>query len=144
MKSKNLLPIIPGFLIALLCLSCGGSFLLQKTAEFENKVWLIQSIDYNDIPNGEGKIYLKFVRDGNKLTGYGGCNNIVGSYSITASDIKIKPSLSKESCPGEMETEKQLILVLEKATEFREFTSSDKDYLRLMTADGSSIELRKK
>jgi len=124
--------------------SCSGSFLIQKSAEFEDKVWLVQSINYNDIPNSAGKIYLKFVREEKKITGYGGCNNIVGSYSITGSDIKITPSRSKETCSGLMETENQLMSVLEKASEFREFTSSDKDYLRFITADGSSIELRLK
>lgn len=140
MKLRIVLLIILGIFIS----ACGGSFLIQKTAEFENKVWLVQSIDYNDIPNADGKVYIKFQREGNRLTGYGGCNNIVGSYSITGSDIKITPSRSKENCPGLMDRENQLISVLEKASEFREFTSSDKDYLRLMTADGSSIELRLK
>jgi hypothetical protein len=43
-----------------------------------------------------------------------------------------------------MDRENQLMTVLDKASEFREFTSSDKDYLRLMTPDGSSMELRLK
>jgi len=123
---------------------CSGSFLIQKTAEFENKIWLVQSIDYNDITNPDGKIYLKFSRSTKKITGYAGCNNILGSYSITGSDITIKPSSSKDSCLDVMETEKNILTILEKANEFREVSSSGNDYLSLTTADGSTLLLRLK
>ncbi|HEY3251263.1 MAG TPA: META domain-containing protein, partial [Ignavibacteria bacterium] len=83
MKTKNFPLVILSIIFPFFLFSCSGSFLIQKTAEFENKIWLVQSIDYNDIPNADGKIYIKFEREEKKLTGYGGCNNIVGSYSIT-------------------------------------------------------------
>jgi heat shock protein HslJ len=117
---------------------------MQKNAEFENKEWLVQSINYNDIPNQDGKIFLKFNRSTRRLSGFGGCNNILGSYSISGSDLKIIPARSKSDCPDLMETEDQFMNLLEKTVEFREFSSSDKDYLRLITSDGSSIELRLK
>lgn len=127
--------------VSALIVSCTSS-LIQKTAEFENKVWIVQSFDYNDIENQDGKIFLKFERDGKKITGFGGCNYIVGSYSVTGSDLTIRPVRSKDTCIGFMENEDKLMELLVKTTEFREITSSDKDYLRLITADGSSLELR--
>lgn len=129
--------------ISVIIISCTSS-LIQKNAEFENKIWIVQSFDYNDIENKDGKIFLKFQREGRKVSGFGGCNYIVGTYSLTGSDMKIRPSRSQDTCVGNMETEDKLMDVLDKTTEFREITSSDKDYLRLLTADGSSIELRLK
>jgi heat shock protein HslJ len=129
--------------VLIILFSCTGS-LIQKSAEFENKEWIVQSFDYNDIENPDGKIFLKFNRSGKRLSGFGGCNFIVGSYSVTGSDLSIKPVRSKDTCIGFMETEDKLMTVLEKTNEFREITSSDKDYLRLITPDGSSIELRLK
>ena len=131
------------FCSAVLLQACTAS-LIQKTAEFENKHWLVQSFDYNDIANADGKIYIEFNRSEKTIKGFGGCNHILGSYSLTGSDITIKPVRSKENCPGTIEVENRFMQLLEKAIEFREITSSDKDYLRLITKDGSSIELRKK
>jgi len=129
--------------VSAVIVSCTSS-LIQKTAEFENKEWIVQSFDYNDIENQEEKIFLKFVRNSKRLSGFGGCNYIVGSYSLTGSDLSIKPVRSKDTCIGNMEIEDKLMDMLEKTTEFREITSSDKDYLRLITTDGSSLELRLK
>jgi len=130
--------------ITMFILACSGSFLIQKTAEFENKIWLVQSIDYNDIPNSDGKIYLKFSRNTKKIIGYAGCNNINGSYSITGSDITIKPSTSKDTCTGLMEIEKNILTIIEKAAEFREVSSGGNDYLSLISTDGSTLLLRLK
>ena len=129
--------------VSAVIVSCTAS-LIQKTAEFENKEWIVQSFDYNDIENQNEKIFLKFVRDGKKITGFGGCNFIVGTYSLTGSDLTINPSRSQDTCIDKMEIEDKLMDVLGKTIEFREITSSDKDYLRLLTADGSSLELRLK
>lgn len=131
------------FITVLMFQSCTAS-LMQKNAEFEDEEWIVQSINYNDISNADGKIFLKFNRSNRRLSGFGGCNTILGSYSISGSDISIRPARSKSNCPDLMETEDMFMSILEKAVEFREFTSSDKDYLRLMAADGSSIELRLK
>src|SRR3990172_9290691 len=145
MKNKNhIILTIAAAAIFIMVYGCSGSFLIQKTAEFENKTWLVQSIDYNDIPNIEGKLFLKFSRSSKKFSGFGGCNNIVGSYSITGSDITIKPSSSKETCTEGMETEKNMITILEKATEFREVSSSGNEYLSIISIEGSTLLLRLK
>ncbi len=145
MKNKNYIFLaITALTVSVILNGCGGSFLIQKTAEFENKTWLLQSIDYNDIPNTEGKLFLKFSRSTKKFSGFGGCNNIVGSYSITGSDITIKPSSSKETCLTGMETEKNMINILEKASEFREVSSSGNEYLSIISSEGSTLLLRLK
>lgn len=133
------------FLITLILYGCSsGSFLIQKTAEFENKLWLIQSINYNDLSNPDGKLFLKFSRSTKRFSGFGGCNNILGSYSITGSDIKIIPASSKDTCETGMETEENILNILENAVEFRETSSSGNDYFTIMTLDGSTLLLKQK
>ena len=133
------------FIITLILYGCSsGSFLIQKTAEFENKLWLIQSINYSDISNPDGKLFLRFSRSTKRFTGFGGCNNILGSYSITGSDIKIIPASSKDTCKTGMETEKNIMNILENAAEFRESSSSGNDYFAIITPDGSTLLLKQR
>jgi hypothetical protein len=70
--------------------------LIQKSAEFENKIWLVQSIDYNDIPNVDGKIFIKFEENSPGTAGATACELIFHNRS----DIKIQPSRSKKLVPA--------------------------------------------
>jgi len=122
--------------------ACTGS-LFQKNAEFENKTWILQSFNYEDVKNPDGKISILFGKEEKKLNGFVGCNTLYGSYSITGSDIKIKPGRTKMAC-DDMQIEEKLMKLLETTTEFREITSSGTDYLRLITPGGESIEFKLK
>jgi heat shock protein HslJ len=141
MKQKYLFYVISLFTVFYFS-SCTGS-LFQKNAEFENKTWLLQSFNYDDVANKDGKIFIIFHKGEKKITGSGGCNTLYGYYSITGSDIKIQPGRTKMECE-DTKVEDKLMTMLEVTNEFREFTSSDKDYLRLLTSTGESIEFRLK
>lgn len=58
--------------------------------------------------------------------------------------MKIKAGKTKMACDENMQTEDKLMQLLEVTTEFREITSSNMDYLRLITSTGESIEFRLK
>jgi heat shock protein HslJ len=144
MKYKSTVYIIALIPLIFFYACAGTNSLFQKNAEFENRKWILQSFNYNDVSNPDEKIFIRFNKDDKKLAGFGGCNTLFGSYSITGSDIKIKPGRTKMMCDENMLTEEKFMQLLESANEFREITSSDKDYLRLLTPAGESIEFRLK
>lgn len=144
MKYKITIYVLALLPVIFFCSCAGTGSLFQKNAEFENRTWILQSFNYNDVSNPGEKILIKFNKDDKKITGFGGCNTLFGSYSITGSDIKIKAGRTKMMCDENMQTEDRLMQLLEATNEFREITSSNKDYLRLLTTAGESIEFRLK
>lgn len=81
---------------------------IQKTAMdfLGNKTWELNSL--NGISSLEenfpsGLPTLEFLEAG-KLTGFAGCNNFSGIYSLEGKDLKLDPgAMTRMACPGDGE-----------------------------------------
>ena len=74
-----------------------------------------EGIDTAKFP--DRKPTLKFLEDG-RLSGFAGCNNFSGGYSLDENSIKLMPgAMTKMACPGSGEDE--FIRALARVTNFK-------------------------
>lgn len=110
---------------------------IQKTAMgfLGNKTWELNSLMGNSSIQelfSSGLPTLEFLEAG-KLTGYSGCNDFSGIYSLEGEDLKLDPgAMTRKACPGEGES--TFISALSQVEKFK--SSGDK-----ITLLGESGEL---
>lgn len=98
MKAFKLFPI---FLLVFLLVECKT---IQKTAkgQLENVTWILQELNGNSAISKlfpESSPTLNF-NDTGTLSGFTGCNNFSGIYSLEDSDLKLDPgAMTRKACP---------------------------------------------
>lgn len=98
--------------ISLGCVSTKG---LNPIALLTGNPWGIstfqgQAVDATKFPHGLPSLYFL---DGGKLSGFTGCNDFSGGFSLENNGIQLDPgSMTKKACPGTAEEE--FISALEK------------------------------
>lgn len=104
MKAFKLFPI---FLLAFLLVECKT---IQKTAmgQLGNVTWILQELNGNSAISElfpESTPTLNFNETGT-LSGFTGCNNFSGIYSLEDSDLKLDPgAMTRKACPEVKEDE---------------------------------------
>lgn len=87
----------------------------------QNSYWILLSLQdqqFKDSPETH-TAYIRFEEGGNRLTGFTGCNRLMGSYSAAEGIIQFSDlSSTRAMCPI-IEQETQLLDVLEKADTYR-------------------------
>lgn len=87
----------------------------------QNSYWILLSLQgqqFKDDPE-TNTAYIRFEEGGNRLTGFTGCNRLMGNYSATEGIIQLSDlSSSRVMCPI-IEQERLLLDVLEKADTYR-------------------------
>ncbi len=120
-------------LIFFMVTSCSSTKTINPLKLLTNKSWALssltgKSLDMNQFPGGIPT--LNFLEDG-KLSGFTGCNNFSGNFSIVDSGIKLDPgAITKKMCPGAGEND--FITALNKVSDLK----IAKDKLTLL--DGST------
>jgi heat shock protein HslJ len=88
----------------------------------EEKYWKLTEIMGKPAPPTppDGKeVHIKFRKAENRLQGFGGCNGLGGNYELEAGDrIKISNILRTQMACPELDTENELIKVLETADNY--------------------------
>ena len=82
--------------------------------DLSGKEWILESMTWKGIQYGveEKPPSLRFELE-NKITGYGGCNNLFSTYSLDGRTIKINEiGSTKMMCEGKMELEQAFIGIL--------------------------------
>ncbi|SIN95153.1 META domain-containing protein [Algoriphagus halophilus] len=104
MKAFKLFPI---FLLVFLLVECKT---IQKTAmdQLGNVTWILQELNGNSAISElfpESIPTLNF-NDTGTLSGFTGCNNFSGIYSLEDSDLKLDPgAMTRKACPDVKEDE---------------------------------------
>ncbi|MDX5338971.1 MAG: META domain-containing protein [Cyclobacteriaceae bacterium] len=87
----------------LICLGCGSSKGINPIALLTANEWelsAIQGIGSLESLYPAGLPSLYFL-DGGKLSGYTGCNNFSGGFSLESGGIQLDPgAMTKKACPG--------------------------------------------
>ena len=108
------------FILAVMLISCSSS---EKNNEFSEKSldgvkWILKSLNNKKIstPESRKEIYIEFNTSENKFSGFAGCNNIFGTYTLSNDRIKFGPVAGTEMyCESVMETENEFKKMFETA-----------------------------
>ena len=90
------------------CLGCSGSKGMNPIALLTSNPWELSSFqemnpDAAKFPEGLPTLYFL---DGGKLSGFTGCNNFSGSFSLESGGIQLDPgAMTKKACPDSGEEE---------------------------------------
>ncbi len=98
----------------------------KKGAEMVSSImdnkWVLGSIEGNAIkmPDGMEAPWLKLTKDGSKLEGFGGCNNIFGGFELAGDGIRF-PNLAstKKYCEAVQPTENAFLSALRSTDHFK-------------------------
>ena len=119
--------------LLLFCLGCTASKGIKPITLLTSNPWelsTIQGLAPDDTKFPEGLPTLYFL-EGGKLSGFTGCNNFSGGFSLESGGIQLDPgAMTKKACPGSGEDE--FMATLEKVKTY----SLDKG--KLILSDGIS------
>mgnify|MGYP001822653624 CR=1 FL=1 len=110
--------------VALYC--CGNSKEAanhQSHAEMKSMETLSGSYNITSIVNNEEipeELSITFDNTTNRVSGYSGCNNFFGNYSVEGSTLKFsKFGMTKKLCKRFMDVEENMLKALEETSSFR-------------------------
>lgn len=90
-------------LIFLLFASCASTKSMNPLSLLTENNWALSSLMGNGLDMNQfagGIPSLDFLEDG-KLSGFSGCNNFSGNFSLEGTGIKLDPgAMTKKMCPG--------------------------------------------
>lgn len=106
----------------------------------EETVWNATQLYGNDVKVGEGERvpYIKLLVDGQKLHGFGGCNNLTGSYKKDNNNLSAQVASTRMFCEGKMDAEQNMLKVLGETT-----TYSIKDDVLTLKVKGKVVAVFK-
>ncbi|PKV63051.1 META domain-containing protein [Pontibacter ramchanderi] len=114
------------FLLVLICLgACNLSkknrqYGVEGDTELQSSYWVLLSLQdqqFKDNPETQ-TAYIRFEVDGNELTGFTGCNRLMGRYSLNNGSLQLTNlATTRAMCPI-IEQENLLMAVLEKADSY--------------------------
>ena len=94
-----------------------------STATLENTYWRLSEVNGKPVttPADSREVHIILSKDGTetRLKGFGGCNNMGGSYKVEENKISFTVISTKMMCEGRMETEDFLFSVLNKADNYK-------------------------
>lgn len=89
---------------------------VKQTESLSGKYGITSFIKNAELPEN---IHLNFDETTNRVSGFAGCNNFSGDYSVEGNNIKFGPFIStKMYCKRFMDVELSLLKTLEEATSF--------------------------
>lgn len=108
----------------LMIFSCNNSKKAQSSSNsLEDTEWRLVELMGKPVPKAEEPmkdITLKLSKDGNRASGFSGCNNYTGTFSSPA-EMRLSFSqmaVTKKACMNGMETEDQYLKVLAQADNY--------------------------
>lgn len=107
-------------LIFLLFIGCAGKKAINPLNQLKAKTWVLSSLmgyglDLNQFVGGIPS--LNFMDEG-KISGFSGCNNFSGNFSLEGTGIKLDPgAMTKKICVGT--GEKDFTSALEKVEDLK-------------------------
>jgi len=79
----------------------------------EETVWLLMELNGQQISTVEGKpISVLYQNDGNKVSGFAGCNSFTGSFIKQGTTISAKLGSTRMYCEGKMDMETEILRIL--------------------------------
>jgi len=116
-----------------LLLAVGTAGMTMGT-ELSGADWHPIYLSASELPAGSDMV-VQFTPDG-KISGYGGCNQFFGAYSLSGNHIEIGPVAStRKGCPGIIEVESAFFATLRAANSF----TQEGDTLVLYDAAGNKL-----
>ncbi|HYG18331.1 MAG TPA: META domain-containing protein [Ohtaekwangia sp.] len=100
MNLVRLCPVLIGILITLT--QCKPTQNTTSVANLENTYWKLSEINGKPVTTAEGvkEVYMVLGKEGSeqRLKGFGGCNNMGGSYTLSGNTIKFIVISTKMAC----------------------------------------------
>lgn len=93
----------------------------QLAALVDNK-WMLQSLKGNAVsmPDGATAPWLKMLKEGERLEGFGGCNSLFGGYALDGDKVKFtNVGSTKKYCEGIQSTENAFMSALRDTDGFK-------------------------
>ncbi len=89
---------------------------LTKSVSFEGTRWeLTQIDDGSELLNAHRRAHLVFERKGGRLSGFGGCNRLMGTYRLDRDAITVGNIAStRMACEGSADVETKLMAALDR------------------------------
>lgn len=95
---------------------------VQKMGSLLDTKWLLHTLKGNVVamPDDKTAPWLKLNKEGDQLEGFGGCNNMMGGFTLTGDKISF-PGLAstKKFCEATMPTENAFMTALRNTTAFK-------------------------
>lgn len=95
----------------------------QKTNMLESSMWVLSEFNGEMVETSieGGPVHFMLNKDGSKVSGYAGCNQIMGSYETSGDNgLKFrKIATTRRSCPDQNHNEKDFLEVLRNTTSFK-------------------------
>lgn len=94
-----------------------------QLANIMDSKWVLQTLSGNAItmPEGMSAPWLKLGKDGNAVEGNGGCNNLMGTFSLDGDKLSFPGGVAstKKYCEGAMATENAFMGALKRVDQFK-------------------------
>lgn len=101
-----------------------------------NTYWKLVELNGGQVQPGEGKELHLVIRGDDRVTGYSGCNQFMGSVSVAGDGLAFGPVAgTRRMCEGVMEQENAFLQALESAHHYR-ITGED---LAITNANGEVV-----
>ena len=109
----------------------------ERFGNVKDVQWQLVGIDGKDLQVVENIPYVYLSSINSRITGFAGCNRIVGSYKFgKLNQIKFVNSFTTmKACETDMDLESEFLIRLEKTTMFRR----EKQYLYLLNEESQEI-----
>lgn len=96
----------------------------STTTEITNSYWEIESLDgkaVSSLQENEKEIGFSLNKDENRITGFGGCNNFFGTYTLEEGNRISFSALgaTKMACPGDAFNEGEFLEMFESVDSYR-------------------------
>ena len=110
--------------ILLIVFACSGAENAEPLADasFAGTYWKVVSIAEEPIthPSNNRLIYIVFYEEDNRISGYAGCNNVIGNYVLNDPDrISMLAASTKMLCEDFMDVEQKFLTVLTEADYYK-------------------------
>jgi heat shock protein HslJ len=112
----------------------------QTTPVLIGTTWRLTELDGKPAPLGQdGKAAtLELAAEGNRATGFAGCNRMTGAYVRNGDSLRLGPfALTRMACENGMELEKQYVDALQRTRTYRQSA----ERLELLDSSGTLARL---
>lgn len=100
----------------------GNGTSMTKAASLLESKWVLQTVENNVVkmPESTEKPWVKLAKEGSKVEGFGGCNNLFGGFELNGDAIKF-PNLAstKKYCEETQPTENAFMSALRNTDHFK-------------------------
>ncbi len=91
---------------------------VSKERSLENTYWVLTEINGMALADSPKAPFIQLNPDGNKISGFGGCNQLAGQYTLSGKKITFKIIATRMFCQETMEIETGYLQALDNANEF--------------------------